>query len=1012
MPRKAVASLSQVSRTRAVVHWLVALLCCLLALGCGSDGGAQPSGGPKQLGERCEKTEECASLLCVRLDESSGICSKTCDAAQTCPASDNWDCLDVPDTAFSVCACLPLADHELCGDGLDNDCNGLVDDCQLCGGAPVPADDHENCHACGKACRGDQTCGDKDCECPEATPEECNGKCTTLDTDALNCGACGAQCAAGQACQKGKCVCDDFVKRDYCEGVGCLDLSRDNANCGSCGNACDLGRSCSDAKCTCPVGGPQDFCADVGCIDLKSDAKNCGACGNACDTGQSCTAGKCACPAGQSTCDGTCVDLATDEQNCGACGASCPVGQACVGGACGCNGASITACGQDCADLRNDLDNCGTCGNACADGEQCSGQCQCPSGVYCGSSCMPEGDEDNCGACGNACPASQYCSSGRCACQGFGLTKCGEACYDLASDAQHCGSCNRECRTGEQCVSGDCQCPLGQTYCKAAGKCVTLTTDAANCGSCGNACNATETCSAGVCACPQAGQKYCAAEGKCLDTLSDAAHCGSCETKCRATEVCSYGSCGCSSGTQAFCTSAKACVDVWTSNQHCGTCDKACPAAAQCTYGSCACPVAGQTLCTSTCFDLQTNAANCGSCGNACTGGKTCSAGKCRCDNPTVGTLVRLTDDAVVDTAAVAAWDGAHVGVAYFRQIAAGSTFYNLRFALLNPDGTLVKDVALTNYLEGDVKAAGFSNSAASTTTDDRPAIVWNGSEYAVIWRDYDSSALNATWYSMKLVRISAAGVPGAVVTVLSGAETQSSNGPSIAWSVPYGGYIISGFDNNFSSPRTFIRRVGASGTALETPNGFYNYSCRHSSLAVSPLGAAAVSCDSSFGSVGFFNPDGSRTRPPLDLSLSFMSAETKTVWAGSFFGTTYLTDSGWVRFTPDGRTAGTPWIELLPNDSTAGRTSYGAAWLGASLALATVQKKTYQLRRFALPSDPNGSASSLHDPITVVSTANVINKPEIVPAGASKLLAIWQDDRWGANGELYVAPVDLKGCP
>jgi hypothetical protein len=992
-----------------VSRGLTALLYCLLALSC-SSGDAPSSAGPKRLGERCEKTEECASLLCVRLDDSSGVCSKACASAQTCPASDNWDCLGVPGEAFSVCACLPLADQEVCGDGLDNDCNGLVDDCQLCGGVPVPSDDHENCGACGQACRADQACSGEGCECPEATPQECDGKCTSLDSDALNCGECGAQCPLGQACQKGKCVCDDFVKRDYCPGGGCLDLSSDGSNCGSCGNSCSLGQSCSSGKCVCPVSGPQDFCPDVGCLDLASDVNNCGTCGNACDTGQSCAAGKCSCPTGQSTCDGTCVDLGTDEQNCGDCGASCPAGQACVGGACGCSGATITACGQDCADLRNDLENCGTCGSVCADGEQCDGQCECASGVYCGTSCMAEGDEQNCGACGNACPASQYCSSGRCACQGFGLTKCGDACYDLAGDEEHCGSCNLACRSGEQCVAGDCQCPFGQTYCEAAGQCVPLATDASNCGSCGNGCSPTETCSSGVCVCPQGGQKYCAAEGKCVDTQSNATHCGSCETKCRASEVCSFGSCDCSGGTQEYCTSAKACVDVWTNSQHCGACDEACPAGTQCSFGNCRCPTAGETLCTSTCFDLQTSDANCGSCGNACTGGTVCMTGKCRCQNPTVGTAVRLTDNTFVDTAAVAAWDGTHVGVAYFRQMAATSSYYNLRFALLNPDGTLFKDVALTEYVSGTYQAAGTGYSETSNATVDRPAIVWNGSEYAVVWHDYDGN--NTYQGNMKLVRISAAGTPSAAVTVLSGPEVYSSSAPSVAWSVPYGGYVVGGNAN--SEQRAFYRRVGPQGTTLEDRNGYSSYSCKGSSLAISPLGAAALGCQSAFGIVGFFNPDGSRTREPVELGVGFLTGEPETVWYGATFATTFMFDSfgAEIRFVPDGRTAPIPWIELLPYDSAAGRTAFSTAWLGTSLALGTVQKKTYQLRRFGIPSDPNAAATSLHDPVSIVSTANVVNKPEIASAGTGKLLAIWQDDRWGTAGELYAAPIDLKGCP
>jgi hypothetical protein len=145
------------------------------------------------------------------------------------------------------------------------------------------------------------------------------------------------------------------------------------------------------------------------------------------------------------------------------------------------------------------------------------------------------------------------------------------------------------------------------------------------------------------------------------------------------------------------------------------------------------------------------------------------------------------------------------------------------------------------------------------------------------------------------------------------------------------------------------------------------------------------------------------------------LTGEPETAWYGATFATTFMFDGGGfggeIRFVPDGRTAPIPWIELLPYDSAAGRTAFSTAWLGASLALGTVQKKTYLLRRFGIPSDPNASASSLHDPVSIVSTANVINKPEIVSAGAGKLLAIWQDDRWGAVGELYAAPIDLKGC-
>lgn len=1005
-------SLSRVSSTWTRMRGLLAVLYCWLALGCSGGDAPGASAGPKQLGQRCEKTEECASRLCVRLDDSGGICSKACESAQSCPTSDNWDCLGAPGQSFSVCACLPLADHEVCGDGLDNDCNGSVDDCQVCSGVPVPTDHHENCGSCGVACRADQVCDGKACGCPESAPEECGGKCTSVLTDAVNCGQCGSACSLGQTCERGECICDDFVKNDFCPGSGCLDLATDASNCGSCGNACTLGQTCSGGDCVCPADGPRDFCEDVGCVDLKSDPKNCGTCGNTCDTGQSCAAGKCACPTGQSTCDGSCVDLATDEQNCGECGAVCPIGQACAGGVCGCNAATTTACGDDCADLSNDVDNCGTCGNACADGEQCAGQCQCQSGVYCGSSCMPEGDEQNCGACGNACSASQYCNGGRCECQGFGLTKCGDACYDVYNDALHCGSCGRACRSGEQCVSGDCQCSYGETFCAAAGKCVPLATDATNCGSCGNACNPTESCTSGVCACPQSGQKYCAAQGKCVDVQFDAGHCGSCETKCKTSEVCNFGTCDCAGSTEEYCSAAKSCVDVWTSNQHCGACDAACPAGTQCSFGSCRCPVSGETLCGSTCVDLQTSKTSCGRCDNACSGGQVCQSGQCRCPNPSVGSPVRLTNNSLVDTGAVAAWDGTHIGVAYLRQIATGSLYYNLRFALLNPDGTVFKDIALTSYLDGEFRAAAFGFSGGSNATTDRPGLTWNGAEYAVVWVDYDGN--KSVQQNVKLVRISAAGVPTAAVTVVPGEEVSSSYGPSVVWSVPYAGYLVSGY-SGWPQQTAYLKRVGAQGTALEQFNGFTTLgSCPGSSVAVSPSGAAAVSCRSAFGAIGFFNPDGSRTRPSGDLSGgAFMTADPDTFWDGTTFDTALLYASADVRLLRDGRKATVPYIDLLGYDSSAGRSAFSTVWQGGGvLALSVVQSKSLQLRRFRIPTDLNAGATSLHDPVTVLATPNVVNTTELAAAGPNKLLAIWQDDRWDSLGELYAAPIDAKGCP
>lgn len=981
----------------ACVAWIA--LAFVVALGCSDDPGPRVALGEGAFAARCVKTEDCATGLCVRADAAGGICTKGCQGDRDCPASDNWACLYSSAAMIEVCACRKLSDVEICSDGVDNDCNGKVDDCLVCSGRQVPATDPSNCGLCGNVCGVGKSCNGAGCVCPAAIPDDC-GNCT--------------------------------------------DLASDPRNCGACANICTLGRACAAGTCSCPAGGPQDFCESAGCVDRKTDRNNCGTCGKACATDRVCVDGACVCPTGQVECDGACVDTQTSAQHCGGCGRACSATLACRGGACGCTNFGLMVCGDQCADIATDVRHCGACDQPCGPGERCaSGSCRCDSALVCDGTCVAVGDNANCGACGMACPTGQYCMAGTCACQGAGLTRCGAACLDtfrdpancgqcgracrtgetcslgscvcpsgqtyceaagrcasLTTDVANCGTCGRACRPGETCSLGNCVCPSGQTYCEAAGRCVTLTTDVANCGVCGRACSPTQICSASTCRCPTTGQQFCATTNACVDTMATPAHCGACDRACNPTEVCQSGICRCSVSSMTYCASQSACVDYLSNNQHCGACDRACPSGTQCSFGMCVCNQSGFTLCGSSCYDLQNDATHCGSCTNDCVGSYVCMAGQCKCPAPITGTPVRVTNNAVDDLRVSAAWDGTHVGVAYVRVNSTSST--NLRLALLNADGTVASDVSLAD-------TPGMGSLIG-------PELVWSGSEYAVLW--YESGGF-------RLLRLDAAGAAkGAVVTIPNTTSFGSPQQIAIAWSSSYAGYALA-----YRASLTLVfRLLGADGTAPPPENSVTTSATAPSShplrLAVAPDGTWGVAYGGlSNASLAVFNADGSRTLAPQTLSsnVDFGSSRHPTLVHD---GTTWVT--AWISsstprgvFVNRGQQANGPTIAASvtsPNNIN----EAVLAMANGSLAVGWVQGgssgSSYQFRmqRFAIPATGTSALTSIHSAVDVLPTFNLngLGNVALVAAGANGLVGIWADDRWGTAREIYAAPINIMSCP
>ncbi|MGC4094412.1 MAG: DUF4114 domain-containing protein [Polyangiaceae bacterium] len=177
---------------------------------------------------------------------------------------------------------------EIC-DNIDNDCNGSVDDGNLCPAGDV-CDKGTCVHSCATGefpCENGTSCVDGHCidvACASVTcpmGQACRaGKCLEPCD--------GVTCPAGQSCQLGRCV-------DPCKGVTCPG-----------GRVCEKGLCVSE--CPCRACAPGLVCSSGHCVDS--------ACGNVtCPSGQVCQLGKCIdpcadvkCPGGGVCTNGQCSD--------------------------------------------------------------------------------------------------------------------------------------------------------------------------------------------------------------------------------------------------------------------------------------------------------------------------------------------------------------------------------------------------------------------------------------------------------------------------------------------------------------------------------------------------------------------------------------------------------------------------------------------------------------------------------------------------------------------------------
>jgi subtilisin family serine protease len=552
-------------------------------------------------------TAGCTVEYCVAHEHWGNICSHACNDSSDCP--DGFVCAEAITTSGeSVRACTfdidcDVPPREICGDGRDNDGDGLTDeDCPGCGDETYEGRCEDNtvvfcegeelgvdridCSSVGVSCGKDEGAGVFTClGCGEVPPEgRCDGSTLTWCTP---CGIlvvrqCLEDCGWVEEWSLYDCTCTDIPPEGRCEGntaVQCVDGHTIRTTCPeSCAKAGDVHECvCFDNRPPRCEGNTLVFC-NGGAEDRFECPQECGYLG---------IAAGCICPdvPFEGICDGSSLTLCQAglpaaiecPEDCGpdplfnnnTCLCAGGLGQ----GETRCQGDDIVYCDRGFTNRRTCKDGCVTledpfspatynmCG--CADATW-EGRCDGDDLYYC-----VDGDIVHT-QCPEACEKDELRGIQSCTCrdvppQGKCIDDVLVSCDGREGMAYESNCAEYEWGCGCDVAKGvfDClppgvagddsactgECPFGNIKCGDI--CVDPDTDPDHCGACDHACvydHAEGMCQGGICemgAC-ETGFGNCNdnnADGCEADLNTNMMHCGECAISCGDQQKCEQGKC-------------------------------------------------------------------------------------------------------------------------------------------------------------------------------------------------------------------------------------------------------------------------------------------------------------------------------------------------------------------------------------------------------------------------------------------------------------------------------------